>query len=608
MQKKHISKLFYSVALSVFLSASPAFAVGFPTLDLTEVFNTITSAISQVQSQIATIQETLSISNIQQAIGDKLGGLAKIKDLKAKAAKAKEKLEKAQKRAQKVIELKKKYEQEVQNAISQVQDKYNQAVNTVNDVKNQVEGVKNQAINTVNDVKNQVEGVKNQVEGAVNDVKNQVEGVKNQVEGAVNDVKNQVEGVKNQVENTVNDVKNKVDNAKNTANDLYGNLQSGFKKEGSAGNASTGSAASGSTEVVPWQFGEGESESGFDFEPTSNNESIVLTPPSTSASTSVISSDRDTQNSALENGGSTIVMPAEIDDLWADNGNVELSAGPTVNVSTGKNLAVVKEEKPVAAQTETPKSEVDLKSDSLPAEEKVTIPLKPALMPTGEALKGEDAIVLGPVNTKTEMPSADLTPTFDAGKAATPAVAPTTKPVLNKGMTTRKAFEKISYVDVYQQGFAAEAKFATGTDDDANYYFPDTFALWTGINFDDKVDEEKMEKVISTICSDLNSSDDTTKAEYVNQYNKLLAEARAHAEAYSAAAVKESESTKTIEDLENMQGKLDSMLDQMSGSGEILTSEVEQNKRELVMMADNIQSEVFEELLHYCNIYQPEGK
>ncbi|HCU58985.1 MAG TPA: hypothetical protein DIC64_03290, partial [Alphaproteobacteria bacterium] len=434
--------------------------------------------------------------------------------------------------------------------------------------------------------------------------------------------------VKNQVEGAVNDVKNQVDNAKNTANDLYGNLQSGFKKEGSAGSANNGSVVSGTNEVVPWQFGEGED---FFADTQSGNDGNFV-------STSVYNSDiqkKEPENKAVEPVSSKM-----IEGLWAEDNEVELSAGPVektaIEAKTDGPL-LLKDEKPVADRVVVPQKELDMdglknpinldlkKSDDLPnlkniersedlkpisAEKNVITPTKfvkpattPTLTPAAQNLKDKAVSVSAPVSTKPEALSTAPTP------APAPTLSTAVKPALQKttpssATITRKAFEKVSYVDVYQHGFAAEAKFATGTDGEANYYFPDTFALWTGINFDDKVDEEKMEKAVSTICSDLNSTDDTTKAAYVNQYNKLLAEAKAHAQAYSAATVKETESTKTTDDLESMNGKLGSMLDQMSGSGEILTAEVEQNKRELVMIADNIQLEVFGELLHYCDIYQ----
>ncbi|MBR6409633.1 MAG: hypothetical protein IKS23_05305 [Alphaproteobacteria bacterium] len=190
MQHKSISKIFYGAFAAWLLSVSPAHAIGFPTLDIAEVLNTIQSVISQAQAQIATVQETLSIANIQQAIGDKVGGLKAFQTAKKWAEEQKEKVEKQAKRLQRLNELKKKYEQEAKQAISDVKEKYDQA-----------KGVVDSAVQTVNDTKEKIEGIGNQVENFAQNVQNKVNDVKSEIDNVKQNVTNGLENIENTVNN-----------------------------------------------------------------------------------------------------------------------------------------------------------------------------------------------------------------------------------------------------------------------------------------------------------------------------------------------------------------------------------------------------------------------
>ncbi len=190
MQHKSISKIFYGALAAWFLSVSPAHAVGFPTLDIAEVVNTIQAVISQAQAQISTVQETLSIANIQQAIGDKVGGLKAFQTAKKWADEQKEKVQKQAKRLQRLNELKKKYEQEAKQAVSDVKEKYDQA-----------KGVVDSAVQTVNNTKDKIEGIGNQVENLAQNVQNQVNDVKSEIDNVKQNVSNGLENVENTVNN-----------------------------------------------------------------------------------------------------------------------------------------------------------------------------------------------------------------------------------------------------------------------------------------------------------------------------------------------------------------------------------------------------------------------
>ena len=56
-----------------------------PTLDLSQVTNMINGWTAQIESTSSTIQSTLSVGNIQQQIGDAVGGLSKFADAKEQA-------------------------------------------------------------------------------------------------------------------------------------------------------------------------------------------------------------------------------------------------------------------------------------------------------------------------------------------------------------------------------------------------------------------------------------------------------------------------------------------------------------------------------------------
>ena len=588
MRKKHISKLFYGVALATLLSTSPAFAFGWPTFDIAEVFNTIQSVISQAQAQIATVQETISVANIQQAIGDKLGALSKIKDAAAKIKKAEEKAEKIRKRGEKILELKKKYEKAAQDALQQVQDKYQEGVKFVNDTKNQIEGVKNQVEGAYNDAKSQIEGVKNQVEGAYNNAKNQVEGVKNQVEGAYNNAKNQVDGVKNQVEGAVNGVKNQIDNAKNQAQDLYGGLQNGF--------GGTTNAADGSFE--PFQFGHSE-----DSNPTGG----AMVPLGSNSTGSTYS---------IEDGA----------DLWGDGNFDEDGTGVTAFETTSTQNGALKSgsemlqdagKSDFSQNNQNGAGVLDTGARSAfktPAEDNVSLFNEEPVVNVDTALSVNDKGKTAPLQDQekglsifNEEPVSNVAPVLNKTSVKTTGNK-TEMPADNA--TMRKAFGKVSYNFVIKNSFAAQSDILTGTDEEGNYYFPDTFAAWVGFNFDEKLDEDKMTVAVKTICDDLNSKNAQDVEAYKNRFMQIIKEARAHAEAYTAAAVGATESEKTTDDLSQMiDTASDSARTQLAGVGEIGVNEIAQNKKQMVMTADALQAEIFDEMLQYCQIaYEKEDE
>ena len=131
MNKKQSFKIFCLTCTGMLMLALPVKAQ-WPTLDLSQVTNMINGWTSQIESTSSTIQSTLSVGNIQQQLGDAIGGLSKFTDAKEKAEKLAEKVEKQKKRAEKLIELKKKFEEQVENA-KKFADNVKSEVNSVVD-------------------------------------------------------------------------------------------------------------------------------------------------------------------------------------------------------------------------------------------------------------------------------------------------------------------------------------------------------------------------------------------------------------------------------------------------------------------------------------------
>ena len=478
--KKYLVRFLLGAFLGMGVNAAPVYAFGWPTFDLAEVANTIFSGISQLESQVSTAMETYSIANIQQAIGDKLGGLQKIKDAKAKIEKAKEKAELIKKRAEKIKELKEKYEKKVKDTIGEVKDAYSAAQGYVQEAKNQVENVKSQ-----------VEGAKSQVEGAINNAKNQIDNVKNQVEGAVNDAKNKVENVKNQVENTVNTAGDKV-------NDLFGSDEDNFDFE-------TNAPAIGS--------GSGYTQGGFEGAAFGNFSEATL-------------------------GDSNGLKNAE-DIEWGgeDTSELQINSEP---VSDKQNAEI-----------------------SVHQEDDEMIEMRAEKKINKETEEDED---------------------FE-----------------QTGRTQVKAFKKVSFEKMMKAGFAA-ASFKTGTDDDGNFYFPDAFAQWVGINFDDKVEDETLWAGINTICAQLHSPDNHKTEDFSRTYDyEIIGQMRANAQAHSTVGANEAESGKTLEDVAktiNVAGNQTNI--QLSGIGEIGVEEIHQKRMEIVRLSDEIMAIFFDRVKSYC--------
>ena len=112
MQKSFFSKLLGLMILgALVMPSSKVFAMGFPTLDIEAVCNGIDAQLNQIQSKLTMIQETMSIDNIKQILGDKFAALAKLKDVQKIKAKLEETKKRLEERKKRLEALKKKYDE-----------------------------------------------------------------------------------------------------------------------------------------------------------------------------------------------------------------------------------------------------------------------------------------------------------------------------------------------------------------------------------------------------------------------------------------------------------------------------------------------------------------
>jgi len=97
------------VCAAISISAAPVNAQ-WPTYDPSAVMQVSNGLSDQLKSIKSTMESTLNISQMREAIGDSVGSLSKFKDAAEKAKKAKEKLEKQRKRMEHLAKLKEKYD------------------------------------------------------------------------------------------------------------------------------------------------------------------------------------------------------------------------------------------------------------------------------------------------------------------------------------------------------------------------------------------------------------------------------------------------------------------------------------------------------------------
>lgn len=131
--------------------------------------------------------------------------------------------------------------------------------------------------------------------------------------------------------------------------------------------------------------------------------------------------------------------------------------------------------------------------------------------------------------------------------------------------------------------FVCEAKagFATGTDDEANYYFPQTMAEWCSINYDSKPSTQAIEDCLKKIGTEYNSANDEKAAKAQRKFKKMKMEALINAFITAHEAKKKFANDKAEEVAEeiNIEGEENNHRTQTSGNGEINKKEMEMDNQ-----------------------------
>lgn len=603
--KKNVLKIcFYGIS-GVFLGTVPAYAQ-WPTFDVAEVFNTVETSVSQVEGQVATGMETISTANIQQSIGDKLGGLSKIKD-QAAAAKAKaDKAQKQAKRLEKVKEMKEEYAKKAANAMdtaNALKDKGTSAIDQANALKEkgtsaieQANAYKEEGLNAYNSATSAVDSYKEQADALKETANAAKEAGANKIDsltGKDTDIQTQNVPVLNEEKAAITNepLNTRLQNGFGAANSAETVQKFDTSADLSARQAFKGNAAQNDLPQMTKISITEEGNTGDDLW-EEEEEAVVITkelPKSLS-------------------GTEKTVLITEEGDLFEDE---EL---PLTTDAMTASKPFIRSSGDVFSKTETLTEEIEIENGE-PAEQAKKL-RGGAFTATGGTIP--EAGIKTPADADNTLVS--------AGKGASEtvntknAVKNTTVQDNNAGKRNivtpennrlQKGFGKVSYQYEYKASYAAQSgEFKTGTDEDGNFYFPDAFATWVGLNYDETADADKLLAAIDGICEDLKSRTNTETQEYSRRFDyEVIGKMRANAMAHSAVLANEAQSGKAVEDLEKtVERAQDTAMTQLSGLGELEAAQLRQNRNNIIIACDEINAKVFDEIRRYCETYKPQRK
>ena len=576
-------------------------ASGIPSFDAAEVINSIQTGASQVEAQVATTMETVSTANIQQSIGDKFGGLEKLKDAKAKAEKMKEKAEKQKKRAEKMQKMREDYEKKAKAVADKGKEAYNkgqEAIAQGQDAYSRGQNALNQGMDTLNEAQDMANTAKQKAEGFdLNTPSLQQYGI---------DMPEELNGVQNQINinqkfNTQSDnapvstetISTKGQTVTSNKPALKGSLQKGF-------SVSQDNVKTADTSVNRFD------DAGVKIQPTGSLAGNASRTTTLAKSTNMREDNASNMWDDMEETPQEITITLPVNNkqnALKGAGNIwdETEDEMETDVFGTPAISAVK---PTAEKTGLNKSVGVSDKNAING---AVSPVKAGVT------KSETASVGGMSSVKKNNSSSSAQTTSSGAKnlnQAAPASANTkSAPAQNttlKGRTQVKAFDKMSYHLDFKQGFASQSQMKVGTDNDGNFYFPDAFAEWVDINYDDNVDSDKLYAAIQKICSDLQAPENRETGELDEKFKvEIIGKMRATAMAHGIVGANEAESGKAVEDLEKMTEQAnDTALTQMSAIGEINAKQIRQNRLDIVRLSDEIMTRVFDDIRKYCFQYE----
>jgi len=635
MEKKNVFGLMLGMMVCSMLYTCPARAQ-WPTLDISAVFNNIKTFVAQGQAQVSTVQETVSTVNIQQSIGDKLGGLNKLKDLASKKDALEAKIAKQKQRLEKINEMRSQYDE----AMSKVDE----AKSKVDDAKAKVDDAKAK----VDDAKGMVDNAKAQAQGALD----QGQQLYQNTQDKVNDVR----GVENAgTQPTIESEDDEEVFGKKATLPQDTNSPKAFTVKNDTVPAEIKTDNLTMEQLVAYvESGQMTLQQALTLaveQEARKAKSTETVAPQNTATESVVRSD-------AISGQTSEKTLKDTKDLWDDEGDKPvvstLSTSPAATKpALNKNIKLTEpvdlwdeEEKTPDVVTLGTSSGVETKLQK--GNDKVTFKV-----PTKDATEKNDEIIpstsgtfsSSPVNAKVNVAkdvNAKINLEKDDGikrgvvslgtsSGVTNTVAPkieavkenvapvSTTPAATKRLNTKKtpatttagpkAFKKVSYKMETSISFAQEGRCNLfGTNADGNRVLPDELAAICCIGYDgssDKdftINEDVAMKCIDKLCAMMSGGDAAEAAENKKKFNKIRAQVVASSFAVGNTMKQKYLDTSAMEkELEKVKDSTSGEeLSQLSGNSELTTANINTQRDLINIRASDLELSSIEAVANYC--------
>lgn len=510
----------------------------FPTFDITETANTISTYTTQVQNVSASVQSSLSVDKIKQSIGDSVGSISKFTNLEEKKEKLQKKLEKQQKRAKRLSELRQKWE----NTQADVQDAIDSGKETYKDAKQAVE-----------DTYSAGQGLYEQGQGLYEQGKDLYE----------NEIKDQSSSANNDY--TGSDFQNNYGSSAN-----YNNVQSPTEQ-----SVSTNGGSAFGTDVLP-------TTQNFQVPPSENGQSVGLV-NSQAVSDGGADKNRATVSSEIADTTASArkefyPASATVADAKAvppaENSPVSSApVGTVVQENLTDNFLAVRATG-AATQEVSPQPSAKANNEAVGLQQLPTVkqsdikrqPFRKSVI-SDQTSQSEALTQSSDIATVTAVSSDSKSPNTETKVKSSSSTSSEVKSIGDK-----TSFNDVfSSTNRYTLAFAQmQESFKTGTNNDGKFIYSDIIATKCGMNFDE-VSEEKVAECVKVWVLGMNDNNAETATDWQNLYKKALhdhvaADVNKSLEQKNYSANFE---TKIADDLENKSEALTNEREEVSFSGQV---------------------------------------
>ncbi len=537
MNKKQSFKIFCLTCTGMLMLALPVKAQ-WPTLDLSQVTNMINGWTSQIESTSSTIQSTLSVGNIQQQLGDAIGGLSKFTDAKEKAEKLAEKVEKQKKRAEKLIELKKKFEEQVENA-KKFADNVKSEVNSVVDAgKNLYE----EGMEIYEEGKSIYdEGMDMYEEGKAiyEEGKETVDAFQNVINGGESATETNSGDITTENEEQLTE--EEIMDSEALDNEAIADLisdeefsEGSWSGEGGYFGTEAEFSEAGVDTALPTISGETlsvEEETLIGRQPfaSGNSEGKNAVSDETQTSEAASKGVLTTSGISAVKTGVETVSPTVSKELTTSDDKISVKTNGISSTSikeTPVRRAFTTQSatmKNTSVETSAKESDLSAKTAVQPAVNSVSA--SGAAVLKSSPVSAETTAVQPAVNSVSASGAAVLKSSPVSAETSASSVSPASSVSEIKTAPVRRAFTTSSADFLYQarqpMAFAqtTPVTFKTGTNNDGKFIYSDIIANKCSINFDE-VDEEKVIECVKTWVLGMNDANAETATDWKNEYNK----------------------------------------------------------------------------------------